>query len=438
VSHDPTLVEGLYGAAFLYQETSEERTPMGPSRIFSLVSNRKQDFEMARFQLAEVYSKFLTQKPEHGTRSMLLAAEGYVSSERNRDTQNEKERIFKFNNVTSSLRPDYSSIWDSGFRTHHVEALKIVSSFFDWLEEISSGGDPIVDRVIAILAEKNRTALVWRRLLQLGTRHPENIGQKIVPLVHAVPILVAYDTSIAAGEYLEAVFPFLTATQRREIEHVILLLPQTNTDEKPEFSEKVRNRLLGCLPLENVCDAKTKELIEQLRTAQAIPKNEPSVQFTEPFFREFGEEEYLREQGVPVEAEVNKNIRALSSPVTAFATKHANSNPSEKEVLEVVPLMRKLHEALESANAKGAHRLQVDHAWGQLTEACERVSKLSELHCSDESQSFVRNTLLEASAHHVPEPHQEQDRQFDESPSWGGPSARIAAAQGLTNLLPNR
>ncbi|HTZ99184.1 MAG TPA: hypothetical protein VMB02_02565, partial [Candidatus Aquilonibacter sp.] len=434
VSYDPTLVEELYGAAFLHEETSEERTPMGPSRIFSLVSNRKQDFEMARFQLAEAYSKFLTRKPEHATRSMLLAAEGYVSRERNRNTQNEKERTFEFNNLPSGLRPDYSSIWDSGFSTQHVEALKIVSTFFDWLEQISSNGESIVDRVIAILAEKNRTALVWRRLLQLGIRRPTTIGEKIVPLVRAVPILTAFDTSTVAGEYLQAVFPLLAASQRLEIEHVVLSLPQTNTDDKPEFSEKVRNRLLGCLPLEHVCDPKTKELIEQLRTAQAIPKNEPSVQFTGPFFKDFGEDEYLREQGVPVEAEVNKKIRTLSNPVAAFATKHTNSNPSKNEVLEVVPLMRALREALESGNTEGAHRLQIDHAWGQLTEACERVSKLSELHCTDESQSFVRNTLLEASTHHVPEPHPEQDQQFDEMPSWGGPAARIAAAQGIANL----
>ena len=60
---------------------------------------------MARFQLAAAYPKFLTRKPEHATRSMLLAAEGYVSRERNRNTQNEKERTFKFNNLTQVFGP---------------------------------------------------------------------------------------------------------------------------------------------------------------------------------------------------------------------------------------------------------------------------------------------------------------------------------------------
>jgi hypothetical protein len=441
-SSDPSLVEEIYAAAFLYQERSEEPTPMGPSRIFTLVSNKRQDFEMARFQLAQLYPDFLRRAPEHATRAMIVALEGYISRERNADEwhNKENEQTFKFDKYVAHFRADYSSIWDSGFHTEHVEALQILSAFFDWLESIlgDTGLERTVNSVLAILAENNHAATIWRRLLQMGTSYPETLGMKIVPLAEAVPILTAYDTTTAAGEYLKVIFPLLTTVQREHIEDVVLSLPQKDTKDKPEYLQKLRNRLLGCLPVESLCGQTTRDLVEQLRTTQAIPKNEPAVEFTGPSFRQFGEEEYLREQGVPVDAEANKRIRSLSGPVTSFASEHNNSTPSSDEVLEATPLMMLLHEALESAQQEGAHERQLDHAWGQLAEACERVSRLVDFSCSVPTGAFVRKTLLEASTQRVPESHPDQDKQFDESPSWGGPAARISAAQGLSNLCRNK
>jgi hypothetical protein len=124
--------------------------------------------------------------------------------------------------------------------------------------------------------------------------------------------------------------------------------------------------------------------------------------------------------------------------VASFASEHNNSTPSSDEVLEATPLMMLLHEALESAQQEGAHEGQLDHAWGQLAEACERVSRLVDFSCSVPTGAFVRKTLLEASTQRVPESHPDQDKQFDESPSWGGPAARISAAQGLSNLCRNK
>ena len=79
---------------------------MGPSRIFTLVSNKRQDFEMARFQLAQLYPDFLTRAPEHATRAMIVALEGYISRERNADEWHDKknEQTFMFDNYVAHFR----------------------------------------------------------------------------------------------------------------------------------------------------------------------------------------------------------------------------------------------------------------------------------------------------------------------------------------------
>ncbi len=68
---DTELVEEIYCVAFNYKETSNEPTPMGQSRILPLISNRRQDYEMALYELAEVFPKFLKQSPQNETRALI-------------------------------------------------------------------------------------------------------------------------------------------------------------------------------------------------------------------------------------------------------------------------------------------------------------------------------------------------------------------------------
>jgi len=67
-----SLVEEIYAAAFLYQERSEEPTPMDES-IFTLVSKRAR-FEMP-FPTCAIVTDFLRRAPEHATRAMIVALE---------------------------------------------------------------------------------------------------------------------------------------------------------------------------------------------------------------------------------------------------------------------------------------------------------------------------------------------------------------------------
>jgi hypothetical protein len=55
IQASPELAGRIYEAAYTYEETSREPTAMGDSQIISMTSNRKQDFDGARYQLAEKF-----------------------------------------------------------------------------------------------------------------------------------------------------------------------------------------------------------------------------------------------------------------------------------------------------------------------------------------------------------------------------------------------
>lgn len=433
---DQGLVRDIYGAAFSHQEKSEDPTPIGGSRILPLVSNRRQDYQMALYELAEAFSEFLESAPEEATRTLVRILESYVSQWHSWASDEEYEEVFDFADQQARLRTDDSEIWDKGDTYRHDEPIKMLDAFHQFLEELATQQDSEskLRALIGILVSKNRLAVVWRRLLLAGARFPETIGREILPLAWAVPILTGYDTTVPAGEYLKAIFPILETDLRKKVEQAILSIPDTMPADRHEVAEQVRDRLLGCLPLEAIVTDEARQRLKELQAQNAVPPNEPLVRFGGYRVSPYGEEEHLKGQGVPVENEPNRRIRELERPVDEFAEKHLNSSPKLEEASSALQGMRALYEALGSADEDGVHPKQRDYAWGILAAACARMARAEGLSCREEPGTFVKAVLLEASRHHEPVYDPQYDAQFDEHPSWGSPAARIEAAAGLITL----
>jgi len=437
MTHDPVLVEDIYFTAFEFHEDSNDPTAMNPSRILRLSGNKKQDYEMARFELAEVFPQFQTAFPENATRAAIGVVEAYVH-EKHSVSEDAAPGSFDFRGRMARIRTDYSSIWDDRLSTRNDEALQILDAFTRHCEKLAEEGRlEEFRRLLDIVIQRNRLSVFWRRLLASARKYPTTLGPELAPLAMAVPVLVNLDTSQPAGDYLRECFPHLPPGQRESIERVILALPQGVASANQSHLEEVRNRMLGCIGVENLLTAEAKAMLMALLQENAVPENDPPVHFGGPFGRVYGEREDLRGQGVDVDAPANVKIQQLEEPVTGFAGKFLNANPSADDVNAAMPALRALHEALLTADADGVQPYQSDLAWGGLTEGCERVARFNQLSCDDDTGQFVRRVLLAASNHPNPLP-EHYNEHFDEAPSWSGPSARISAAQGLAALSQQR
>ncbi len=438
IAIDHTLVEEIYCAVFGYRETSKEPTPMGQSRILSLISNRQQDYKMALFELEKVFPIFLKQAPINATRALIDVIEAYVTQYHFPASGEWDDEKFDFNFRQVCIRKDHSYIWDEGGTYCHEEPLKMLDTFQRYLESIieSNVDTEIFHELIQIIISKNRLAVFWRRILQVGAHFPMSLGKEILPLVLSVPILTCDDTTFPAGKLLEAIFPASSLSEREQIEWAILNIPEALSAASRERGEHIRNRLLGCLSKNEFVTKEAQHVLGQLKDRNVVPSNEPPVCF-EILHGPYGEEEYLRDQGVPVEAEENRKILGFEKPIKEFADNHLNSKPTLVEASSLLPLLQSLYEALSSADTDGVHPKQRDHAWDCLTAACARISKIEDLFCDMPLFSFVKTVLLEMSYHDKPIHIPEQDAQFDDYPSWGSPAPRIEAAEGLIFLVRN-
>jgi hypothetical protein len=112
---DPQLVGELYKTAFREFNDTETTTTLGrPSRIMSLISNVRQDWQGIFYQLAGVFPGFLNTAPVIAVDALLAVVETWTAREHATPSGTIEEQSFFFRGLQCSIRTDYSAIWDSG------------------------------------------------------------------------------------------------------------------------------------------------------------------------------------------------------------------------------------------------------------------------------------------------------------------------------------
>jgi hypothetical protein len=439
ISVDTDLVGDIYQAVFRYQERRTDSIPLGSSRIVPMTSNIQQDYHMALYELAKVFSDFLTCAPRRATSTLLAVIEAYVSQAHSfaSDASDEAtEESFLFNGIAARICADYSCIWDEGDVYRNDLPVQMLDNFERYLESLAEREEDAVQlhELVELLAKENRLAVFWRRLLHLAARFPKTLGREILPLAWAVPILKGIDTSALAGDFLKVIFPDLSPDVRERVEQALLSIPNAVPIDDREAAEHMRNRLLGCLTVTLLVTDEARHLLAALQAANAVPPNEPPIRSGGWTSTPYTEEDDLVHQGVPIGTEPNRKVSDFEQPVKAFASKHPNSVPPPEQVAAILPALQALHTALSHADAEGVHPTLQDYAWGHLAAACCLIAKTERLSCDNPAGSLARTILLEASRHPDPRHHPEDDARFDEHPSWGSPATRIEAAQGLMLL----
>ena len=432
---DAELIGEIYCAVFQYQESSNEPAPFGSSRIMPMTSNRRQEYEAALYQLSEIFPKFLSYAPETAVHTLILIMEAYVAQHHASISDQWQEETFDFNGSQARLRPDYSSSWDENYVYLHDETLKMLSAFQQYFEGLAGpNGDPEkLQKCVQIIITENRLAVLWRRLLLAGAHFPVTLGQKIRSLAWTIPILATFDTTAPAGAFIKTIFPTLEPSEQQRIERAILTIPDFVTADQHESAERKRDHLLMWLEDYHLFTSDAQKLLNDLKNK--VLSGTPPAPF-EGWSKSYDDDEWsLPEEGIHVAPEPDRQIFKVARLVKEFTDQHRGSLPTIEVALSIFASIQELYNTLKSSFEAGMmderHRTL---AWGHLAEACEQLANIKEIACEEPTGTFIKAILLEASHHTEPAYDPAQDAHFDEFPSWGGPSARIEAAQGIMHL----
>ncbi|HEX2219345.1 MAG TPA: hypothetical protein VHG35_11125 [Gemmatimonadales bacterium] len=422
---DPELTAEIYEAAFDFVEDSEEKTAFG-GPVMSFTGTRRQDYRLAEYSLAKAFPKFLLQAPEHATRALIRAVAARFGREY--DLSKFLTDTFDFRGHRVEFLHDRSNVWGRHHRRHEDNVHDMLEDFEAYLTRAEPA---VIERIVRVVVGENRLAIFWAHLLDAGATAPETVGLYLAPLGWTAPLLSADETVREAARFLSAVFPHLDDEGRARIEKAVLGLSTSGDDQ--EWLERRRNRLLMQFDRTLMRTPEAVSLAEQLNTGEGS-KVETDEPYPGVYSRAVGTREYLAMQGVKVDEPSSQRILQHTEPLAPFNSAFLNDEPDADALRATIPLARSLREGLVAPEAGDMDPKQIAYAWGVLASTCETCARAKVLDCNDADGAFVRDVLLAAMERPEPVPDPAGDESFDAHPSWGSPSSRIEAAQGLLSL----
>jgi hypothetical protein len=435
IDSDPDAAVEVYRRMFEYEETSKEETSLGGSVILSMRSNRKQDYESARYALGVHFQTFLKRAPLHAAVAAVSAVNAEVSRREQGYSSRRNKEEFQFKYFTDSLtyRSDLSEIWDN--RVHEVGGLQFLDATLgDIADRFERNADDSGAReMVRAIVTTGQYAVVWKRVIEGAVIRPRAMYQVIQPLLMIPSFIAAPEVTVAVGDYLSAAYKTesVLALEGITIENAILSIPTSTIISRYEKSESIRDRLMMCIPQDRMFTQELRTLSKQVQDARTARENKPYHQIgvTAGSFSD----DWIRDERVDTQKPENAAIISTSNLVADFERKHLNSTPNAQACAEIEPHLLHLEQMIDSGTAD---EKASDHAQGVLPAAAETVLKNGDLSPSDSIVRTCRRIVLRAARNPAPQFNPKYHLPFD-MPSWGSSSPRIEAAQGLSHILWN-
>jgi molybdopterin-guanine dinucleotide biosynthesis protein len=416
------LIRNTYRAGYCTPLPSpDEKTSLGNSRILSLTSNRRQDFEHAQWELFKQFPNFFAADPEGATEALIEIMDCYTGLYQKVDKE-EQLVTFPFRDHTAAYLPDHSYAWLRRHNDHKAPPLRAFESGIASL--IEAGRFDALERVLGTVIRKNRLASIWAALLRLGASKPEQFGIRLLPLVSAVPVLEGRDTRTPAGDLVKSLYPTLPPEDRAAVERAIL-----------GTHDHAQHVLLGCLEERSIVAPETRERRRELEAEGPLPANREPFEITT---RWSGRDDdwWLRDEGVDLSAEPNAVLNEATRKVQQIKKRAKEAAQDSRHVIvEGWPDVQSLHDMVRSRQDTPEALLM--SAWNAIAEAAEAAADRSD--SLDDLAAFpgIKEMIVGALQPTLwPRPVADAEREaaFAEMPSWGSPAPRVEAAGALMLL----
>lgn len=417
VGSNPELAADFLIAAFCSPLPSgDEKTCLGNSRILSLSSTKRQDFEGVLYQLQQHLPSFLARDAVVAGRAARTIISVRIDSERRAEgaaAVGEAEisgRLLRFTK-------DYSCIWWSPQTRHQDINAELVDALCNRLREASN--EDFVTFQEVILHGHVPAALVAAFLRAATSR--DDPGE-ILQFLLSRDVLRMLDTSYDAAELAKAHYSRLSSEQKGGFQDAIASID----DEDRKLI------LLGCLPFS---EPLLNDILRELREASdAVPANHPHFSFTTKWGNS-DEKSWLTNSGVATDSPDNKPL------LDAIEQLKVKDLPADNDaaLTALTPLWRPALDALATLDSSDqVHALVREQVLDAVVELasniCERAASEQDLAPFDGIRCVIDRCLADDLTP-LPVSNIKREADFARSASWGRPAPRIPATEALMSYI---
>ena len=415
----PELLADVFRASFLASLPARGQSRMMyDSQILPLVTDTRQDRDLVRHLLADVFESFVLAEPRLASETLAAILDSYVPA---KGMAKQEGRIgFEFEGAQAGIVPDGSCWWwrqEADRRGQDYE----VALLDKWVAGLRAAGkNGVANTVLAnaanALAPGTQWAVAWCARLWAAVAHPVPLGLALIPFLCDSRILAVPDVIHAAGDLIRALHPAMTVSDRLACEGAIMALPQA----------RLRRQYLACLDPRFIALPSAKGERDLAEAGDGLPLHGPPVRFSTEV-QELDPDWWLRDAGVDTEAEPNVSILALSRSIM-----EANAGG------DAWPEITRLFGLLASANA--IHERVSATAWQAIAEKVCLAAESSRSQADLDKLPGIRELVLrlvDPSNELAPNcaPDAEREQRFAQSPSWSSPSPRVEGTCALMACL---
>ncbi|MVO90585.1 hypothetical protein GPA10_39005 [Streptomyces sp. p1417] len=394
----PGLAEDLYVAMLSHTETSSASTQLGSGSVLTLVSNRRQDFDAAKYPLVEHFPAVL--------RSLLPRALAVLTrlAVAGRDLP---EHSAVLGNRTFVIIEDGSRRREFASLDANSDPTELLDAYQDFAVAAT---ETQAQALCEALTSSPRAAVVWRRTLRAAAANPALTAFMVSEPADVVTQLLIPDLVGPACELISAVHPTLEPAEAARLESAILAIrPAASHHEQGGLEQRRYRRLVSALSAEHL----TNPSLTADRTAP-----DPAVDADPMAWG--GEERAETAEEDPADAE----LRQLTAALSSFASTYLNGTASSDDIASAEHAATRLEAALPQTQSADL-RTQAEDALADAAEIWTRSAQTPSA-----ILSHARTLLLSASRSPRPEPTPE-NATFNLAIPQG---PRTEAARGLGQL----
>ncbi|MBW8636661.1 ATP-binding protein [Hoeflea sp. WL0058] len=361
---DPELVVEIYDRIFSHKIEENEPTSLGQSRILSLTSNRRQDFEGAQSQLKDSFSTFALEHPLEAADAVVKVSRGYTVSEHSH-TESVETITVRTNGNQAKLIDDYSYIWAAEHKEPHADDVhQIVDSFVDMMRETSE--DDVVAIAERIIAQ-NEFAWLWNRLFMVAKERGRALAAAMQPWACQIEFLKSEDTVKPAIDLTASQYKLLPQKERSAFEKQVLEANFPESYRPDETRLRFQRNIFGAIGIDALETSEARRVIEEADKTVLAVANENDVHYYRSSGIKCDDFSILRDKGVDVDAPDNALILSTTS-----ACEKALSNVESASSTDL-PIVFELRRLLLNLGLR-ADDLVVAHGWERIIWAIERIT----------------------------------------------------------------
>ncbi|WP_165420474.1 hypothetical protein [Edaphobacter modestus] len=339
----------LYGQIFAHHVDSQKQKLLSGGRILPMSGSESDVYGTAKYALVQHFADFLKDDPKAAMEALIGVMEGYVSTTHPK-AKNVKQRTLVIGNATIQFAEDGSFGWVWEIDTTHPESTGMI--FQQHIAKLRQADKEEAEKIVSVLFEKNRLAILWARLLMVATERPEVYSELLWDLATNEQILLSLDTRKDAIDAIAAFYPLRTVAEKQTFEENALLHGSADSGY-----QSVRRRSLETL-FQTIGEQNL--VTEQAREFAVPAPNVPLAVNARPFsisggVMPYGLSERLLDSGVDLEAPQHSGLFALAQQVNESLELSTGLGQGIKDVSHAASELRQLAEAIRDAEHAQAH-----------------------------------------------------------------------------------